>query len=65
MERLAVIKEIFQYTPKKKILQLIMKIKYLQNVSVLIENQGEKILCDPWLIDGCYYGSRSVEKFEI
>ena len=34
-----------------------MKITYLQNAGVIIENFGEKILCDPWLVDGCYYGS--------
>ena len=34
-----------------------MKTTYLQNASVIIENSGEKILCDPWLIDGCYYGA--------
>ena len=34
-----------------------MKIQYLQNAAVIIENEGEKILCDPWLVDGCYYGS--------
>ncbi len=34
-----------------------MKVTYLQNAGVIIENSGEKILCDPWLIDGCYYGS--------
>ena len=27
-----------------------MNITYLQNA-------GERILCDPWLIDGCYYGA--------
>ena len=34
-----------------------MQVTYLQNASVIIENSGEKILCDPWLIDGCYYGA--------
>jgi UDP-MurNAc hydroxylase len=34
-----------------------LKTTYLQNASVIIENSGEKILCDPWLIDGCYYGA--------
>jgi UDP-MurNAc hydroxylase len=34
-----------------------LKITYLQNASIIIHNNGEKILCDPWLIDGCYYGS--------
>ena len=34
-----------------------MKVTYLQNAGVIITNLGEKILCDPWLVDGCYYGS--------
>ena len=34
-----------------------MKVTYLQNAGVIIENLGEKILCDPWLVDGCYYGA--------
>jgi len=34
-----------------------LKITYLQNASIIVDNNGEKILCDPWLIDGCYYGS--------
>jgi len=34
-----------------------LKVTYLQNAAVIIENAGEKILCDPWLVDGCYYGS--------
>jgi len=34
-----------------------VKITYLQNAGVIIENEGEKILCDPWLVDGCYFGS--------
>lgn len=43
-----------------------MKIQYLQNASVIIENNEEKILCDPWLIDGCYYGAwNHYPKFEF
>lgn len=34
-----------------------MKIRYLTSASVLIEHENVKILCDPWLIDGAYYGS--------
>jgi len=34
-----------------------LKVTYLQNAGVIITNLGEKILCDPWLVDGCYYGS--------
>jgi len=34
-----------------------LKLTYLQNAGVIIENSGEKILCDPWLVDGCFYGA--------
>ncbi len=34
-----------------------MKIRYLTSASVLIEHEDVKILCDPWLVDGAYYGS--------
>lgn len=34
-----------------------MKIKYLKSASVIIESNSVKILCDPWLVDGEYYGS--------
>ena len=34
-----------------------MKITFLTSASVLIEDQGVKILCDPWLVDGEFYGS--------
>jgi len=34
-----------------------LKITYLQSSSVLVEDDGVKILCDPWFIDGAYYGS--------
>lgn len=34
-----------------------MKLSYLKSASVIIENNGIKILCDPWLVDGEYYGS--------
>jgi len=34
-----------------------LQLTYLQNAGVIIKNFGEKILCDPWLVDGCYYGS--------
>jgi UDP-MurNAc hydroxylase len=43
-----------------------LKVTYLQNAGVIIENNGEKILCDPWLIDGCYYGAwHHYPKFEF
>src|SRR3972149_7564393 len=34
-----------------------MKLKFLQSASVMIEDEGVKILCDPWLTDGEYFGS--------
>ena len=43
-----------------------MKVTYLQNAGVIVENFGEKILCDPWFVDGCYYGSwHHYPKFEF
>ena len=34
-----------------------MKLTYLTSASVLIEDQNVKVLCDPWLVDGEFYGS--------
>ena len=34
-----------------------MKVRYLTSASVIIEHKNTKILCDPWLVDGEYYGS--------
>jgi UDP-MurNAc hydroxylase len=34
-----------------------MKLTYIYNACVLIEHQGKKVLCDPWLSDAIYYGS--------
>ena len=34
-----------------------MKLTYLTSASVIIEDQDVKILCDPWLLDGEFYGS--------
>ena len=34
-----------------------MKLTYLTSASVIIEDQNVKILCDPWLVDGEFYGS--------
>ena len=34
-----------------------MIVTYLKSASVVIEHNGIKILCDPWLVDGEYYGS--------
>ncbi len=34
-----------------------MNVKYINSATVIIENNGVKVLCDPWLLDGAYYGS--------
>ena len=34
-----------------------MKLTYLTSASILIEDQNVKVLCDPWLVDGEFYGS--------
>lgn len=34
-----------------------MKITHLNSATVIIESGSTKIVCDPWLIDGIYYGS--------
>jgi len=34
-----------------------MKLHYLHSSSVIIENNGVKILCDPWLASSAHYGS--------
>jgi len=34
-----------------------LKIKKLGSATVLIETRDARILCDPWLTDGAYYGS--------
>lgn len=34
-----------------------MEVQFLRSASVLIEAQGVKILTDPWLVDGEYFGS--------
>jgi UDP-MurNAc hydroxylase len=34
-----------------------MKVQFLRSASVLIEANGVKILTDPWLVDGEYFGS--------
>ena len=34
-----------------------MKLTFLTSASVIVEDKGVKILCDPWLIDGEFYGS--------
>lgn len=34
-----------------------MKLTFIKSACVLIEHQKIKVLCDPWLSDGIYYGS--------
>jgi len=34
-----------------------MKVQYFSSACVMIEHKGIRILCDPWLSDGIYYGS--------
>lgn len=34
-----------------------MKLTYIKSSTVLIEAENTKVLCDPWLFDGEYYGS--------
>ena len=34
-----------------------MKIRYIKSACVVVETKGIKILTDPWLVDGEYYGS--------
>ena len=34
-----------------------MKLQYLTSASVIISDKNTSVLCDPWLVDGEYYGS--------
>lgn len=34
-----------------------MKVRHLKSASAVIKNNGTKVLTDPWLVDGEYYGS--------
>lgn len=34
-----------------------MRLRYLAASCVLVESGNTRILCDPWLVDGAYYGS--------
>ncbi|MFT4800397.1 MAG: UDP-MurNAc hydroxylase [Flavobacteriaceae bacterium] len=34
-----------------------MRIRYIKSACVVVETKGVKILTDPWLVDGEYYGS--------
>ncbi len=34
-----------------------MRVTYLESAAIVIEDEDTTILCDPWLVDGAYYGS--------
>jgi len=34
-----------------------LRVTFLKSAGVLIEGNGARLLCDPWLLDGAYYGS--------
>lgn len=34
-----------------------MKFTYIKSSTVIVEHNGIKVLCDPWMTDGIYYGS--------
>ncbi|QRV15534.1 MBL fold metallo-hydrolase [Haloterrigena salifodinae] len=34
-----------------------MRVTYLESAAILVEDEQTSILCDPWLVDGAYYGS--------
>lgn len=34
-----------------------MKVRYLNSAAIVIEDGDDKVLCDPWLVDGAYYGA--------
>ena len=34
-----------------------MKLTFLTSASVIVEDVGVKVLCDPWFVDGEFYGS--------
>jgi UDP-MurNAc hydroxylase len=33
-----------------------MQVTYLESAAILIEDDDTSVLCDPWLLDGAYYG---------
>jgi UDP-MurNAc hydroxylase len=34
-----------------------MEVRYIASATVVVEHAGTRVLCDPWLTDGIYYGS--------
>ena len=34
-----------------------MRVSYLASAAILIDDATTRVLCDPWLVDGAYYGS--------
>lgn len=37
--------------------KFIMIVTYIKSACVIVECNGTRIMCDPWLVDGIYYGS--------
>lgn len=46
-----------QIVDTRKVYLKIMKITYLTDACVLIESNGKKLLCDPWLSESACYGA--------
>ncbi|MSR05452.1 MAG: MBL fold metallo-hydrolase [Gemmatimonadetes bacterium] len=34
-----------------------MKVQHIASACAIIEHRGVRVLCDPWLVDGIYYGA--------
>ncbi|MFC7076773.1 MBL fold metallo-hydrolase [Haloarcula halophila] len=34
-----------------------MELKFVRSAAVVVRNKGTEVLCDPWILDGAYYGS--------
>ena len=34
-----------------------MRLSYLASSTVVVEDEGTEVLCDPWLLDGAFYGA--------
>ena len=34
-----------------------MRLQYIASACVLVEACGVRVLCDPWIVDGCYGGA--------
>jgi UDP-MurNAc hydroxylase len=42
-----------------------MQVTYLSSAAILVETDDAKLLCDPWLENGAFYGSWRRVKFSI